>query len=1318
MARENQGKIKRDIELPEDRDIFEDVSEDEYNKVVQERKEQGAAFIEDDDNLGYMDDGEENWDDYNYDELDEMEQDIKRNATSSAHLMNAHKIAQAKKAKISSTFLTHRRARVDPTGQSLASKVTNTRSEIPEDFLEAQLKDLDANPLNPTSRAKLLSNEEIALFGRNDDVSKAHYDVERQIYEKQLEMPIEPAADIDYNIDVDVAMDDALVEPQSYVSDLPEESIPIKVTKLLRPDVAASRSIESKPQPTIAPVMVAPPTTKSEETTVSAPPTAPRTEEPQIKRAKLSEIPSSSMTTATAPTPPVVDVHSSQLSFFWLDAYYDQTVPGSIFLIGRNHTSSICLRVNNIQKNLFLVPKEGYTLVDVYSEFSNLAASLKITSFKSKKVERSHAFDNCFEQLEVLKVVYSDSYPAPPEHEYTSFKVFTNNVLESFILKRGLSGPSWLEVDDVSIVYSKQSWCGLEYTVDDPKKIQVSTVKQASPLLGLISLDVTLTNNNTEVLAISWVSTKTNIDTPGDSGLERFTYVRSDGAPWPYDPQMNEIPMRVCSSERELLNFFLTSIRRMDPDILLSHGNVIDILFKRISDFKLQNWSILGRLQKSKAPQKLNAYTRNSICSGRLIIDTNVCSREFVYSADYSLSYLVGTRLNERLEVVPNDALSKLLTTSNGIRTFVDYTVRNALLTYNLMQELTILQLTRQLTNLAGNLWNSSLRASRSDRIDYLLLHEFYKKKYILPLKKYVEKSDSKEKGYEGGLVLEPVKGFYDTIILLLDFNSLYPSIIQEYDICFSTVPYWNTDETGSLCNLPEQVKEPKGILPNVLRQLVARRRAVKDLIKTSSGVELTQLEIRQKALKLVANSMYGCLGFSSSRFYCRSLAAATTSLGRMTLGNTVNLVESQGYSVIYGDTDSVMVNSRTFDVTEAKRIAATIRSSVNKLYSKLEIDLDRIFKQILLIKKKKYAGTVVIEKDGHITLKEEIKGLDLVRRDWCNLSKDIGMFVLSEILSERRGQLVENIQNALVNLATSMRSGLVSVDKYVITKSLNKPIGSYGSLNAPHVKVASDMVKNGRQVNVGDMIPYVVMEGDGNVVDRSVHPYMFKDVNIDVEWYLRHQILVPISRMCEVIDGVQNDMLEVSLGLEPTHRSKGEIQDAERILLNEYDKELEVNCPGCGTPSSFKGMLAWEDMKGFKCASEGCVGLLKGISNILVSQVFKAQSEFYNRISSCDEPSCDIHISGTRFLDSKCSCGGSRVEKKAPYDLYSHLRFLAALVDVDRAKDCAKLSDRTLIMNPHNEALLRKTHGMVQRVLNKSKMHWIDPGIFSSTRQ
>lgn len=158
---------------------------------------------------------------------------------------------------------------------------------------------------------------------------------------------------------------------------------------------------------------------------------------------------------------------------------------------------------------------------------------------------------------------------------------------------------------------------------------------------------------------------------------------------------------------------------------------------------------------------------------------------------------------NTRREIDNDLALKTWATSREGLLDYVSHCEADTYFVAAIAMRVQILPLSKVLTNLAGNSWARTLSGTRAERNEYILLHEFNKNKYICPDKIWgkgkpqVEEEipegeegvDVKKKDkFKGGLVFEPEKGLYDKFILVMDFNSLYPSIIQEYNICFTTV--------------------------------------------------------------------------------------------------------------------------------------------------------------------------------------------------------------------------------------------------------------------------------------------------------------------------------------------------------------------------------------------------------------------------------------------------------------------------------------------------------------------------------------------------
>ena len=523
--------------------------------------------------------------------------------------------------------------------------------------------------------------------------------------------------------------------------------------------------------------------------------------------------------------------------------------------------------------------------------------------------------------------------------------------------------------------------------------------------------------------------------------------------------------------------------------------------------------------------------------------------------------------------------------------------------------ELNALPLALQITQVAGNVLSRTLLGGRAERNEFLLLHAFHDKNYIVPDKQYGKKRPAapgeegddgeakenakpagkagrKKPAYAGGLVLEPRKGFYDRFILLMDFNSLYPSIIQEYNICFTTVSRKKAPAGVEEDFIPELPSgdAPAGVLPAEIKKLVDSRRKVKSLLKREEDPEKRmQYDIRQKALKLTANSMYGCLGFSHSRFFAKPLAALITSRGREILLQTKTLVERMNLEVIYGDTDSIMINSNSVDYDEVFKLGAKIKAEVNKLYRLLELDVDGVYRYMLLLKKKKYAAVTMEKKaDGSVVTAQELKGLDIVRRDWSALAANAGKAILARLMSDvSADDRIAFVHSELERLAAEVRSGGVALADLAITKQLTKDPADYADKKAlPHVQVAARMNSKagGKKLKSGDTVEYVICDDASGLAatQRAYHVDEVREraeLKIDSEYYLSQQLHPVVSRLVDPLEGTDSARIAQCLGLDPEQyrraHSDARMSAEEESALREEDRfrhceKLRVACE-CG---------------------------------------------------------------------------------------------------------------------------------------------------------
>ncbi|KAK5645778.1 hypothetical protein RI129_004242 [Pyrocoelia pectoralis] len=1018
--------------------------------------------------------------------------------------------------------------------------------------------------------------------------------------------------------------------------------------------------------------------------------------------------------------------------FFWWDAYENIAKrPGEIFLFGKTYCDTVKSYVSCLTKRYCFNPD-----VPTESEYLEIRYSGKNPRLDA---------DICKDGGKTFSCVFGSR----------------SSFLEIFLLERKIKGPCWLDVISPEPVHNPISYCKFEIHCSKPMDISIVRDTLAPPPLVTLTINmqtvVNTTNMHNEIVMMSFlVHSKYAVDKKPPNPLfeQHFcVFTRPGHQNFPFDlhgvlQTFTATRVQKMDSERALLNYFLLQIQKIDPDIIVGHDlqdYQIGLLCERLLHCKSNNISRLSKIKRADISNK--HLLEKDLFVGRLVSDIKVSSKELIKSRSYDLGTICQNVLKlpqgERREI-ENDEVFRFYQCSADILQLITFTMQDAAYILKIMYELNIIPLALQITNIAGNVMSRTLLGGRSERNELLLLHAFSERDYIVPEKVVVNKDEtdwaskkattSKRKpAYSGGLVLDPKVGFYDKLVLLMDFNSLYPSIIQEYNICFTTISGSDSEENVSL---PDQ-QLPQGILPTEIRKLVESRRSVKNLMNNPDlAPDLRmQYNIRQMALKLTANSMYGCLGFVHSRFYAKNLAALVTFKGREILTNTKDLVEKMQYQVIYGDTDSIMINTNTLEYDDVFKIGVKIKQEVNKLYKQIELDIDGVFKYLLLLKKKKYAAVVITKgRNNQLQFHQEHKGLDIVRRDWSQLAAAAGKFTLDNILNDQTYEdRIENIHTHLAKLKEDLDQNKVPLSLLVITKQLTKDPRLYANhTQFPHVQVALRYNKRGGRVfKAGDIVSYIICEDGTNApaTQRAYHIDELKNsenLKIDVRYYLGQQIHPVVSRLCEPLEGTDPYQIANCLGLDTTNFKK-----PIRNVVDSTDNLLEIHhsftnaepfifrCVSCKVENKITGIYDGSVPFLKKCINPECnvspIDYLGSVANQLTLSMRGYIKKYYRNQLTCEDPACTNETVRVplKFVGKYPVCTfckkGVMYQKYTEGDLYNQLRYFQHIFDLGKL-DKRPILDGTIESGYHT---LKET---VEKVLKHSGYAMIDlTKLFSS---
>ncbi len=373
-----------------------------------------------------------------------------------------------------------------------------------------------------------------------------------------------------------------------------------------------------------------------------------------------------------------------------------------------------------------------------------------------------------------------------------------------------------------------------------------------------------------------------------------------------------------------------------------------------------------------------------------------------------------------------------------------------------------------------------------------------------------------KGKKYKGGMVVDPVPGVHFGVAVL-DFASLYPSIIKTWNLGYETILCGHPDCRNN--KIPDtdhwvckQRKAMESQLVGSLRDLRIHWYKPRSKQKGLSAEKLSWYQVVQNALKVVLNASYGVFGSDRFSLYCPPLAESTAAVGRYAITNTIQEAKRLGIEVFYGDTDSLFLGTPS-----KEKLDELIRWSKRELG--MELEVDKNYRYVALsLRKKNYLG---VHPDNRV----DIKGLtgkkrhipEFLKNAFVQLVGILGQVETPADFDIARVKIKDLVQDSYSNL----RNRKYSLEDLAFNMMIGKSVSSYTKTTPQHVKAAQQLSGRGGDVRAGDLVSFVKVTTGG-----GVKPVQLASIHeIDVEKYTEYIR----STFEQVLDAVGLDYEELT---------------------------------------------------------------------------------------------------------------------------------------------------------------------------------------------
>ena len=630
--------------------------------------------------------------------------------------------------------------------------------------------------------------------------------------------------------------------------------------------------------------------------------------------------------------------------------------------------------------------------------------------------------------------------------------------------------------------------------------------------------------------------------------------------------QLTSVEVGEESSELDLMNRLVDIVRQYDPDVLTGfevHGSSWGYMIERarhkydynlcdeLSRMKSQSH---GRFGRENDKWGFNQTSTIRI-TGRHMINIWRAMRSELNLLQYTMENIVFHLLHRRIPHYAHIDLTKWYNspTSRDLAKVIGYFVSRVQLDLEILEENELIPRISEQARLLGVDFFSVISRGSQFKVESLMFRIAKPENFILisPSRKQVGQQNALECL---PLVMEPQSAFYNSPLLVLDFQSLYPSVMIAYNYCYSTfmgrIVDWRGQNKMGFTDFKRDARlikllkdkitiAPNGMMyvrPEIRKSLLAKmlgeiletRVMVKSGMKADKSDKTLQrlLNNRQLALKLIANVTYGYTSASfSGRMPCSEIADSIVQTGRETLEKAIALihsVERWGAEVVYGDTDSLFVYLKGRTKDEAFDIGNEIATTITDMNPRpVKLKFEKVYMPSILLAKKRYVG-FKYESKTQTEPEFDAKGIETVRRDGTPAAQKIEEMALKILF---RTADLSRVKKYFQKQCARIMKSKVSIQDFCFAKEVK--LGTYSDKGPPPPGAlisTRKMLQDPRaEPQYGERVPYVVITGapGARLIDRCVAPDVLlhnAHIELDAEYYISKNIIPPLERIFNLV--------------------------------------------------------------------------------------------------------------------------------------------------------------------------------------------------------